>query len=58
MVKSAYSLQFDQLIWRINLFRHATYLLVRHTGEDFIDEERVAIATVLSLQAEGIYGSG
>ncbi|MEH6570970.1 MAG: hypothetical protein V7709_17950 [Halioglobus sp.] len=31
--------------------------MVRHTGENFIDEECIAEASVLSLQAAGINGS-
>ncbi len=31
--------------------------MVRHTGEDFIDVDGVAVASVLSLQSAGIYGS-
>jgi hypothetical protein len=31
--------------------------MVRHTGEDFIDVEGIAIAPVLSLQPAGINGS-
>ena len=30
--------------------------MVRHTGENFIDEEGVAVAPVLPLQAPGING--
>ncbi len=31
--------------------------MVRHTGKDFIDEERVAIASVLSFQSSSVNGS-
>ncbi len=31
--------------------------MVRHTGEDCIDVKRIAIATVLSLQASGMNSS-
>jgi hypothetical protein len=31
--------------------------MVRHTGEDFIDEECVAITTMSPLQSFGIFGS-
>jgi hypothetical protein len=31
--------------------------MVRHTGEDFIDEDGIAIAMMLSFQAAGINGS-
>jgi hypothetical protein len=31
--------------------------MVRHTGEDFIDIECVAIASVLPLQSLGIFGA-
>ena len=31
--------------------------MVRHTGEDFIDVEGVAVASMLSLQSSGVYGS-
>ena len=29
--------------------------MVRHTGEDLIDEEGVAVASVLSLQSSSVY---
>jgi hypothetical protein len=35
----------------------AVDLMVRHTGEDFIDEVGVAIASVLPLQSLGIFGA-
>ena len=35
----------------------AVYLMVRHTGEDFVDIECVAIASVLPLQSLGIFGA-
>ena len=28
--------------------------MVRHTGEDFVDEERIAVASVLAFQSTGI----
>jgi hypothetical protein len=31
--------------------------MVRHTGEDFIDEECVAIASVFPFQSSGVYGA-
>jgi len=31
--------------------------MVRHTGEDFINVKGIAISSVLSFQATGIYGS-
>ena len=31
--------------------------MVRHTGEDFINVERVSIASVLKLESPGIFGS-
>ena len=31
--------------------------MVRHTGEDFIDVEGIAVASVLSLQPSSVYSS-
>jgi hypothetical protein len=35
----------------------AVDLLVRHTGEDFINVERIAVASVFPLQPSGVYSS-
>ena len=32
-------------------------LMVRHTGEDFIEEECVTVTTVLSLQSSSVYSA-
>jgi len=31
--------------------------MVRHTGEDFVDEEGIAVASRLSLQTAGMNGA-
>ena len=31
--------------------------MVRHTGEDLIDEKRVTVASMLALQSPGVHGS-
>jgi hypothetical protein len=35
----------------------AVYLLVRHTGEDLIDVEGIAVASVFSFQSSSVYSS-
>jgi hypothetical protein len=37
---------------KIMLF--AVYLMVRHTGEDFIDEEYVTVSSVFPLQSSSV----